>query len=187
MARHLEPGGVLVVEPWILPGGWTRAGTPRASSAAGCSSASPRAERPGTRGSVRDGGGRGRGGGTVPEGSGEPQGGAPVNAQPLWRPSAERVERANMTRYLRWLAEHRGVELGSYDEAWRWSVEELDGFWSSIWEWFEVGGPAPRPGLAERGMPGARWFPGARLNHAELALRQRDTHPALLFGRERAE
>ena len=55
----------------------------------------------------------------MPEGSGEPQGGAPVNAQPLWRPSAERVERANMTRYLRWLAEHRGVKLGSYDEAWR--------------------------------------------------------------------
>ena len=121
------------------------------------------------------------------EGSGDPQGGAPVNAQPLWRPSAERVERANMTRYLRWLAEHRGVELGSYDEAWRWSVEELDGFWSSIWEWFEVRGPAPRPALAERGMPGARWFPGARLNHAELSLRRRDDHPALLFANEAGE
>jgi acetoacetyl-CoA synthetase len=110
-----------------------------------------------------------------------------VTIEPLWRPSAERVERANMTRYLRWLAEHRGLELGSYEEAWRWSVDDLDGFWSSIWEWFEVGAPASRPALAERRMPGARWFPGARLNHAELSLRRRDDHPALLFANEAGE
>ena len=55
-----------------------------------------------------------------------------VDPEPLWRPSAERVERANMTQYMSWLAEHRGVELGSYDEAWRWSVDDLDDFWSSI-------------------------------------------------------
>jgi acetoacetyl-CoA synthetase len=110
-----------------------------------------------------------------------------TTTQPLWRPSAERVERANMTRYLRWLAEHRGLELGSYREAWRWSVDDLDGFWSSIWEWFQVGGPAPRPALAERRMPGARWFPSARLNHAELSLHRRDDHPALLFANEAGE
>jgi acetoacetyl-CoA synthetase len=110
-----------------------------------------------------------------------------MTIEPLWRPSAERVERANLTRYLRWLAERRGLELGSYQEAWRWSVDDLDGFWSSIWEWFQVGGPAPRPALAERRMPGARWFPGARLNHAELSLRRRDDHPALLFANEAGE
>jgi acetoacetyl-CoA synthetase len=110
-----------------------------------------------------------------------------VDPEPLWRPSADRVERANMTRYLRWLAERRGIELGSYDEAWRWSVDDLDGFWSSIWELFGVGGPAPSPALAERRMPGARWFPGARLNHAELSLRRRDDHPALLFANEAGE
>jgi acetoacetyl-CoA synthetase len=111
-------------------------------------------------------------------------GGTQLTTEPLWRPSAERVERANMTRYLRWLAERRGVELGSYDEAWRWSVDDLDGFWSSVWEFFQVGGPAPSPALAERRMPGARWFPGATLNHAELSLRRRDRHPALLFADE---
>ncbi|HEY2956843.1 MAG TPA: acetoacetate--CoA ligase [Actinomycetota bacterium] len=105
----------------------------------------------------------------------------------MWRPSPERAERANMTRYLRWLAERRGLELGSYEAAWRWSVDDLDGFWSSIWECFEVGGPAPRPALAERRMPGARWFPGARINHAELSLRRRDDHPALLFANEAGE
>jgi acetoacetyl-CoA synthetase len=110
-----------------------------------------------------------------------------VDPEPLWRPSADRVERASMTRYLRWLGERRGIELGSYDEAWRWSVDDLDGFWSSIWELFGVGGPAPSPALAERRMPGARWFPGVRLNHAELSLRRRDDHPALLFANEAGE
>jgi acetoacetyl-CoA synthetase len=110
-----------------------------------------------------------------------------VDPEPLWRPSADRVERANMTRYLRWLGERHGIELGSYDETWRWSVDDLNGFWSSIWELFGVGGPAPSPALAERRMPGARWFPGVRLNHAELSLRRRDDHPALLFANEAGE
>jgi acetoacetyl-CoA synthetase len=105
----------------------------------------------------------------------------------MWAPSPERVERANMTRYLRWLRDRRGLSLRSYDELWRWSVEDLDGFWSSMWEFFEVGGPAPSPALAERRMPGARWFPGATLNHAELSLRRHDDHPALLFGNEAGE
>ncbi|HEX7149004.1 MAG TPA: acetoacetate--CoA ligase, partial [Actinomycetota bacterium] len=107
--------------------------------------------------------------------------------EPIWEPSPERVERANITRYLHWLRDRRGLRFASYDELWRWSVEDLDGFWTSIWEFFEVGGPAPSPALAERRMPGARWFPGATLNHAELSLRRHDDHPALLFGNEAGE
>jgi acetoacetyl-CoA synthetase len=110
-----------------------------------------------------------------------------VGVEPMWRPSPERVERANLTRYRRWLEERRGLRFGSYDELWRWSVDDLDGFWRSVWEFFEVGGPAPGPALAERRMPGARWFPGATLNHAELSLRRHDDHPALLFGDEAGE
>jgi acetoacetyl-CoA synthetase len=110
-----------------------------------------------------------------------------VGVKPMWAPSPERVERANLTRYLRWLRDRRGLSFGSYDELWRWSVDDLDGFWSSIWEFFEVGVPAPSPALAERRMPGARWFPGATLNHAELSLRRHDDHPALLFGNEAGE
>jgi acetoacetyl-CoA synthetase len=110
-----------------------------------------------------------------------------VAVEPIWEPSPERVERANITRYLHWLRERRGLRLASYDELWRWSVDDLDGFWTSIWEFFEVGGPAPSPALAERRMPGARWFPGATLNHAELSLRRHDEHPALLFGNEAGE
>jgi acetoacetyl-CoA synthetase len=107
-----------------------------------------------------------------------------VGVEPMWAPSPERVERANITRYLHWLRDRRGLRFASYDELWRWSVDDLDGFWASIWEFFEVGGPAPSPALAERRMPGARWFPEATLNHAELSLRRRDDHPALLFGNE---
>jgi acetoacetyl-CoA synthetase len=105
----------------------------------------------------------------------------------MWTPSPERVEQANITRYLHWLRDRCGLRFGSYDELWHWSVDDLDGFWASIWEFFEVGGPAPSPALAERRMPGARWFPGATLNHAELSLRRRDDHPALLFGNEAGE
>jgi acetoacetyl-CoA synthetase len=110
-----------------------------------------------------------------------------VTVEPMWTPSPERVERSNLARYLRWLRERRGLRFGSYDELWDWSVADLDGFWASIWEFFEVGGPAPSPALAERRMPGARWFPGAALNHAELSLRRQDDHPALLFGNEDGE
>jgi acetoacetyl-CoA synthetase len=110
-----------------------------------------------------------------------------VAVEPMWAPSPERVERANLTRYLDWLRDRRGLRFGSYEELWRWSVDDLDGFWTSIWEVFEVGGPAPSPALAERRMPGARWFPGATLNHAELSLRRHDDHPALLYGNESGE
>jgi acetoacetyl-CoA synthetase len=110
-----------------------------------------------------------------------------VGVEPMWTPSPERVERANITRYLHWLRDRRGLRFASYDELWRWSVDDLDGFWTSIWEFFEVGGPAPAPALAERRMPGAHWFPEATLNHAELSLRRHDDHPALLFGNEAGE
>jgi acetoacetyl-CoA synthetase len=104
---------------------------------------------------------------------------------PLWTPSRERILRSNLVRYEHWLVEHRGLDFHTYDDLWRWSVSDLDGFWTSIWEFFGVGdGRAPAPALAERRMPGARWFPGAELSYAQHALRRRDEHPALVFGSE---
>jgi len=105
--------------------------------------------------------------------------------EPLWTPSATRVERSNLTGYRRWLADTRGLRFADYEALWRWSVTDLEAFWRSIWEFFKVTeGPAPSPAIAERVMPGARWFPGARLNYAELALRRRDDHPAVIGGSE---
>jgi acetoacetyl-CoA synthetase len=102
--------------------------------------------------------------------------GHPTGAAPpvLWRPSPERVERATLTRYARWLRDERGVAIDpeSYEELWRWSVDDLDGFWASIWDFFAVDAAAPYERvLGERTMPGARWFPGARLNYAAHVLR----------------
>jgi acetoacetyl-CoA synthetase len=114
-----------------------------------------------------------------------PRSGASLAPEPLWTPSPARVERSNLTRYQRWLRDARGLDFGDYDSLWRWSVTDLDAFWRSIWEFFEVKeGVAPAPALAERRMPGARWFPGARLNYADLALRRRDDHPAIIGGSE---
>jgi acetoacetyl-CoA synthetase len=60
--------------------------------------------------------------------------------------------------------------FSDYDELWRWSVEDLDGFWGSLWAWFEIGAPYERV-LGRREMPGAEWFPGANLNYAEHIFR----------------
>ncbi len=90
---------------------------------------------------------------------------------PLWSPAPDARERSRIGRYLAWLERERGLSFVDYDELWQWSISDLDGFWTSIWEYFEVsGGAAPRPVLAERVMPRARWFPTARLNYAERLL-----------------
>ena len=89
----------------------------------------------------------------------------------LWEPSAELVENARLTEYRRWLAAERGVELDGYEALWRWSVEDLEAFWRSIWDYFGVRSSQP-PGdvLADRTMPGAKWFPGTQVNYAEHVL-----------------
>jgi len=90
----------------------------------------------------------------------------------LWTPSAERVERSHLTAFMRWLARERNLELSSYDALWNWSITELEAFWQAIWDYFGVQASAPPERvLASRKMPGAQWFPGARLNYAEHALR----------------
>jgi acetoacetyl-CoA synthetase len=86
----------------------------------------------------------------------------------LWTPPPDARERYVVGRYLGWLERERGLSLAGYDDLWRWSVSDLEGFWSSVWEFFEVRSHAPYERvLGSREMPGAQWFPGARLNFAE--------------------
>jgi acetoacetyl-CoA synthetase len=93
----------------------------------------------------------------------------------LWAPSDERVAGANLTAYARWLADAKGVHTAGYDELWRWSVDELDAFWASIWEYFDVQAATPYDRvLGDRSMPGAQWFTGARLNYAQHIFRGRE-------------
>ncbi|HTV50482.1 MAG TPA: acetoacetate--CoA ligase [Steroidobacteraceae bacterium] len=90
----------------------------------------------------------------------------------LWTPRPEWVANTNLTAYMGWLARTRGLEFESYDRLWRWSIENLEDFWASVWEYFEVRASSPYERvLGRRQMPGAEWFPGARLNFAEHALR----------------
>ena len=104
----------------------------------------------------------------------------------LWTPSASRVARSHLTRYLRWLAA-RGHTFDDYEGLWRWSVSDLEAFWGSMVEFcgLECSTPPARV-LGTRAMPGAEWFPGARLNYAHHALRhERPGKDALLHLSER--
>jgi acetoacetyl-CoA synthetase len=105
--------------------------------------------------------------------------------QVLWAPGPDALETTRIGAFVRWAGQHRGVELAGYDALWRWSVEDLDGFWSAVWEFFGVIDHASYTQvLASRDMPGARWFPGARINYAEHAMgTAQDTGRAAVLGR----
>jgi acetoacetyl-CoA synthetase len=95
----------------------------------------------------------------------------PVIGDVLWTPPADVRETTEIGRYLNWLRDERGRDLADYDALWRWSIEDLEGFWGSIWDFFGVRAHEPYERvLGAREMPGAEWFPGARLNYAEHAL-----------------
>ncbi len=102
----------------------------------------------------------------------------------LWEPSPEHMARARITDFA------QAVGLGTrYDELWRWSVEDLDRFWASFTAWAGIRWDTPpSAALADASMPGARWFPGGRLNYASHALYPLgavdDDDPAVIFARE---
>ena len=107
----------------------------------------------------------------------------------LWRPSRERVEGARLTRFAAEVRARHGLEVTPDEEGYealrRWSVEHLEDFWALVWEHFDVRAATPyEQVLTSRALPGARWFPGARLNLAEHVLRTRGATPALVAAGE---
>ncbi len=89
----------------------------------------------------------------------------------LWCPPADVLRTSRVGHFLDWVAHHRHLQMSTHEELWRWSVGDLEGFWSAVWEYFGVLSHAPYDRvLADRRMPGAQWFPGATLNYAEHAL-----------------
>ncbi|MGC2389041.1 MAG: acetoacetate--CoA ligase [Candidatus Acidiferrum sp.] len=106
----------------------------------------------------------------------------------LWTPNAARIEDANLTRFAEWLGRERGLQFSNYEEMWQWSVSELEEFWQAIWDYFGVESSAQHTRvLGKRTMPGAEWFPGARLNYAQHVLRgERAGGDAVLFVSETA-
>ena len=95
-----------------------------------------------------------------------------------------------ITRYQQWLEQTRGLRFDDYEALWRWSVDDLAGFWGSVWEFFDIESPTPwRAVLDAETMPGAKWFDGAQINYARQVLRHADAchaagHPAIVFADE---
>lgn len=104
----------------------------------------------------------------------------------LWEPSPAVKAQANVTHYMAWLGETYGLTFEEYPDLWQWSVTELEQFWESIWDYFQIKASTPYTTvLAERKMPGAEWFVGARLNYAENLFRNMTgDYPALLYKSE---
>src|SRR5215510_9555167 len=74
--------------------------------------------------------------------------------------------------YRQWLADSRGLTFSSFEEMRQWSVRDLDAYWQSIWDYFDLQSPTPHNAvLAQRKMPGAVWFPGSTVNYAQQVLR----------------
>jgi len=86
----------------------------------------------------------------------------------LWEPEPAFARRTNVAAFMKWL-ERKGLPFRSYDELWRWSVDDLEGFWGSVWKYFDVS-DADYPVLQDRRMPGAKWFDGSEVNFATRIL-----------------
>jgi acetoacetyl-CoA synthetase len=102
----------------------------------------------------------------------------------MWSPPDDVRDTFEVGRYLKWLEAERGLTFDDYDALWRWSVDDQEAFWGSIWDFFGVKAHAPyEQVLADDSMPGYRWFSGARLNYAEhLVGEDEDTEKTAIIG-----
>ncbi len=99
-----------------------------------------------------------------------------TEGEKLWTPDPDSVAKSHVARFMRRLADERDLSFATYDELWHWSVTDLVGFWSAVWQFFEVESEQPYERvLGSRSMPGAVWFPGSRVNYAEHVLRRERT------------
>lgn len=100
----------------------------------------------------------------------------------LWEPSVIFKENANITEYMNWLKENKNLAFNHYNELWHWSVENLEAFWESIWEYFNIQSSTPYSSVLEnKKTPGAKWFQGAKLNYVEHILRQGKSGKTAIF------
>lgn len=109
---------------------------------------------------------------------------SPVSV-PLWSPDQASADASRMGAFLAWLRDERGMDLSDYRALWAWSVADLPGFWDALREFFGVRFSTPaQTVLGDRAMPGAAWFPGAKLNYAEYLLGARRDGPAIVAVQE---
>lgn len=102
---------------------------------------------------------------------------------PLWEPSEERKAQANITRFMAQVNRKYGKSFKSYWDLYDWSVAEIPEFWAAVWDFVEIRASSAYERVVDdlSKFPGARWFPGARLNFAQNLLRYRDEHVAFKF------
>ena len=107
-------------------------------------------------------------------------------AQPLWQPSAAQIEQANLTRFMRMVNDRYDQAFTEYGPLYEWSVTAIADFWAAMWDFAPILHTRTFDAVVDdpSGMPGARWFSGARLNFAENLLRYRDDRTALVFKSE---
>ena len=96
-------------------------------------------------------------------------------AESLWEPTEEQIEKANMTRFMKFVNQKHGKDFKTYDELYKWSIADIPDLWEAIWEFGEVVHSAPPQTIVDDldRMPGSKWFGGARMNFAENLLRFR--------------
>ena len=104
-------------------------------------------------------------------------------ALPVWSPSPDRIARSNLSRFMREVAHTWGADCRDQASLYRWSLEHPERFWTSVWDFCDVIAETRGEVVLEHGdrMPGARWFPQARLNYAENLLRRADDATAIVF------
>jgi acetoacetyl-CoA synthetase len=108
---------------------------------------------------------------------------ANLNQAPiLWQPTLAQMEHTQLAAYQRWLDITHGLRFDSYAALWQWSVDDIARFWQTVWDFFDVQADGSRqPVLASHDMPGALWYPNARLNYAEHIFRNATyARPALI-------
>ncbi len=103
--------------------------------------------------------------------------------KPLWVPSEKRVKQANITKFISFVNKEHGLEINSYKELYKWSIENIPDFWAAMWKFAEVKVSRKYDVVVDdlKKFPGAKWFNGAELNFAENLLRHREDHSAFIF------
>ena len=104
----------------------------------------------------------------------------------LWQPSERLQQDSVMREFMRWVAEHKGLHFEDYPTLWEWSAADPSAFWEALWQFWDVKASTPYIAPLEHpAMPGAHWFPGARLNYAEHVFRNASAErPALIYESE---
>ncbi len=104
-------------------------------------------------------------------------------AKLLWQPSEERIKSSNMYRFMQFINSRYAKDFTEYGELYQWSIDNIPDFWASMWEFADIKVSKPYDRVVDdlNKLPGAKWFPGAKLNFAENLLRYRDDHTALIF------